>query len=123
MLIVEIAIGIVLGFLILANLGSILPAILFLAALAIVLLLAVGAFYFICNYPESAIFCSAMILLFVVQVYWDDWISWLQKKAFYWGESVGKFKRKVQSNGLKKTLFASTEEKVKSQRREKGYLE
>jgi hypothetical protein len=122
-LIVEIAIGIVLGFLILANLDSILPAILFLAALAIVLILAVGAFYLICNYPESAIFWSAIILLYVAKAYWDDWMSWLQKKAFYWGESVGKFKRKVQSNGLKKTLFASTEEKVKSKRREKGYRE
>lgn len=123
MLIIEIAIGIVVGFLILANLDAILPAIIFCVALAIVLLLGGGALYLVANFPQAALFWSAIFLFFVAKVYWDDWTSWLQKKAFYWDESVGKFKRKVQSNGLKKTLFASTDEKVKSQRKEKGYRE
>lgn len=99
MLIVEIAIGIVLGFLILANLDSILPAILFLAALAIVLILAVGAFYLICNYPESAIFWSAIILLYVAKAYWDDWVSWLQKKAFIGANQLENSKEKFNPTG------------------------
>jgi len=123
MLIIEIALGLVLGAIILANLDSVLGIIFVLLGLAIFAALVAGAGSWLLDHPQDAALLGAIVFLIIAFVYWKNWIQWLHHRAFALGQSCRKLVKKIQTSGIRKVLFSTSTEREESRRKEMGYDE
>ena len=123
LLIIEIALGLVLGAIILANLDSILGIILVLLGLAILAALVAGAGSWLLDHPQDAVLLGVIVFLFIAFAYWKDWMQWFHRRAFVFGRSFQTLRNKIQTRGVRKVLFSTSAEREKYRRKEMGYDE
>lgn len=123
MLIIEIALGLVLGAIILANLDSIFGIIFALLGLAILAALAAGAGSWLLDHPQDAALLGVIAFFIIAFVYWQNWMQWLHHRAFAFGKVCRKLVKKIQVHGILKVLFSTSAEREKSRRKEMGYDE
>ncbi len=123
MLIIEIALGLVLGAIILANFDSILGIIFALLGLAILAALVAGTGSWLLDHPQDAALLGVIAFFIVAFVYWQSWMQWLHHRAFLFGQFCRKLAKKIRTRGIRKVLFSTSSEREKFRRKEMGYDE